>query len=185
MSESKEQKQKKSDRRAGRAFVIILVVGFSLFIYVLYSLDLDTQEAIVRNTEQVQQLFGGEYSLRKLQSDEVESERWEGDGKFFMVMGDFSASGGTETKREMVLSWQLYNEKYTHSRVPYGKVYVKIDDSVEDPYLIFEIDEKQITSEEEDYKWYKANELLGTDLIPAITVICREDHWEKRVEESF
>ncbi len=185
MSESKEQKQATSGIRARHVFVLLLLVGFFIFaLWCIRSGNLKLEEAKAHNTEQVQQLFGGSYPLRRLYSEKTENEKWEADGKFFVVGGKFSASGETEIERDILLSWQLYNGRYTFSRVPFEKVYVKIDDNVEEPYIIFEIDEKKIVNERgEEYKWYKVNELIETDLIPAITVVCREEHWQERIED--
>lgn len=184
MSGLKEQEQRKGKCKFGYIFATVLFLAFIVFIFCsAHSENLRMEGIRAENTEQVQKLFGGSYPLRKLYSEKTENETWEADGKFFIVAGKFSASGETKIERDILLSWQLYNGKYTFSRVPFEKVYVKIDNNLEEPYIIFEIDEKEITLKKEDYKWYKVNELLGTDLIPAITVVCREDHWERRIED--
>jgi hypothetical protein len=184
MSELEKQEQRKGSCKFALISFVVMLLAFFIFIFWhARSENLRIEGIRADNAEQVQQLFGGSYPLRKLYSEKTENETWQADGRYFIVAGKFSASGETKTERDILLSWQLYNGKCTFSRVSFEKVYVKIDNDVEDPYIIFEIDEKEITLIKEDYEWYKVNELLETELIPAITVVCKEDHWERKIED--
>ncbi len=165
-----------------KVVIFVTVMLFALFFYMIFSNETTNRSD---NAEIVQQLFGGEHSLQKLKPDEYDEEKWEASGGFFILLGGFSGTRESDKKRELILSWKMHNGKYCISRVPLDKVYVKIDNSIKSPYVIFEINKKVITSRRDDYEWYKANDLLETELIPAITIVCKEEHWEKRIEMPF
>lgn len=93
------------------------------------------------NMSRTGQLLKGNHELRKFKITSEEGYRWS--ASYFIIAGSGSGSNYSDTKASF--SWKLNNGEYAISEIELGKIRIKIDSTVCNPYVKFNWQESSIS----------------------------------------
>lgn len=81
----------------------------------------------------VGQILRGKHELRKFKT--VTEEGYQMSGSYFLIAG--SMKGGTYKDNKVAFSFQLPDSTYAMAELPFGDIRVRIDSTIEKPYVTF------------------------------------------------
>lgn len=105
----------------------------TLFIFVVTICALSSCETPSERVNFMEVKFGGDHKLRRLSSNVVKNTS--SSSKFFLVY--YKKTERSKVEKFVYFSWLDNEGNYITSEVPSTKVRVRLDDSVEEPYVYF------------------------------------------------
>ena len=110
-----------------------------------------------KSTSRTGKILEGKHKLRRFKTSTEEGYRWS--ASYFLISG--GASGETYKDTKASFSWEMNTGEYAISEIELGKIRIKIDSTVTEPYITFNWSRDRSSDIEYIFKW-RLNYMLIT-----------------------